>query len=143
MPPPTSKVKFFFDGISINIKQRRRLKAFVHDIFKKEKKSLHQINYVFCKDKRLLAINREYLGHDYYTDIITFDLSENRNAIRAEVYVSADRVRENAAIHEVTIDREFQRVIFHGALHLCGYADKTLTDRKRMRNREEYYLARF
>lgn len=143
MSSPGSKVKFFFDAVSITLKERRQLKVFIENIFKREKKRLDEINYVFCNDKRLLAINRDYLGHDYYTDIITFDLSKNKSAITAEVYISADRVRENAAIHTVTMNRELQRVIFHGALHLCGYADKTSAEKKRMRKRENYYLTKF
>lgn len=143
MPRVNYKVKFFFDQASINIKARKQLKLFVESIFRREKKSLREINYVFCNDKRLLAINREYLGHNYYTDIIAFDLSEKSDAIIAEVYISVDRVRENAIIHKSTVKRELQRVIFHGALHLCGYKDKTTTDKEQMGQREDYYLAKF
>ena len=143
MPPASSKVKFFFDEVCIHIKDRGRLKVFVEDIFRREKKRLNKLNYVFCSDTRLLSINREYLGHDYYTDIISFDLSENANAIIGEVYISADRVRENAAIHNVSVKRELHRVIFHGALHLCGYKDKTQTDKERMRKKEDHYLAKY
>jgi rRNA maturation RNase YbeY len=143
MPPMSSKVKFFFDEVKINIKKRKELKYFIEFIFKNEHKSLGLINYIFCTDNKLLLINREYLKHDYLTDIITFDLSEKGKPIIADIYISTDRVKENAIELSDPFMLELCRVIFHGALHLCGYNDKTTLDKKKMRMIENYYLKKF
>jgi rRNA maturation RNase YbeY len=135
-----SKVYFFFDNVSINLRERTRLKALVEGIFKKEKKRLATLNYIFCSDRALLRINQEYLEHDFYTDIITFDLSESPGEIAGEIYISVDRVRDNARQHKISFQSELLRVIFHGALHLCGFDDKTEKDKSLMRDRENYYL---
>ena len=103
---------------------------------------MQSINYIFCTDKRLLEINRQFLKHDYFTDIITFDLSTT-DRTEAEVYISVDRVRENAKDLDSTFKAEILRVIFHGALHLCGYDDKATSAAKKMRKREDYYLNLF
>lgn len=125
---------------SITIPERRRLKQFLAALFKKEGCKLAELNYIFCSDRYLLAINRQYLGHDFYTDIITFDLSEKGQAINAEVYISVDRVQENARKYDTSLKKELHRVLFHGALHLCGYKDKTASERQEMREMEEKYL---
>ncbi|MEI8073528.1 MAG: rRNA maturation RNase YbeY [Bacteroidota bacterium] len=116
------------------------LKHFVELLFKKEKKPLVELTYVFCSDEYLLDINRNYLKHDYYTDIITFDLSENPKQTIGEIYVSLDRIKDNAKTLKTSLKDETLRVIFHGALHLCGYKDKSKTDISTMRRKEDYYL---
>lgn len=140
--PSKSKVCFFFEKRGLSLKNRTELKAFIDSIFIKEKKRLGSINFIFCSDKRLLEINRQFLNHDYYTDIITFDLSESE-LILAEVYISIDRVRENATAEGISLKSELHRVIFHGVLHLCGYKDKSKSDIQSMRNKEEYYLKKY
>ena len=125
---------------SIDLRDRLRLKQFLATLFKKEGKTLGELQYIFCSDDYLLEINRQYLGHDYYTDIITFDLSEKGQAINAEIYISVDRVRDNAREYGGSVKAELHRVIFHGALHLCGYKDKTAAQVKEMRQMEERYL---
>jgi len=135
-----SKVYFFFDNVIINLRARGRLKALVESIFKKEKKKLVNLNYIFCSDQALLKINRDYLQHDFYTDIITFDLSDSPGNIIGEIYISVDRVKDNAKINDSSFSSELRRVIFHGALHLCGFDDKTERQKARMRSREDYYL---
>lgn len=100
------------------------------------------VNYIFCTDKALLKINQDFLKHDYYTDIITFDLSEGDEVV-AEIYISIDRVKDNARKLGVSFQRELHRVIFHGALHLCGYKDKSPKDSTMMRNREDFYLKKY
>lgn len=125
---------------SADLRDRTRLKKFLASLFKKEGKLLEELQYIFCSDDYLLKINRQYLEHDYYTDIITFDLSENGQPIHAEIYISIDRVRENAREFGSSVKNEMHRVIFHGALHLCGYKDKTPAQRKQMRQMEEKYL---
>ena len=101
------------------------------------------MNYIFCNDKRLLDINQQYLKHDYYTDIITFNLSEEDNKITGEIYISVDRVKENAELLGLSTAAELHRVIFHGALHLCGYKDKTSGEKVKMRGKEDYYLFKY
>ncbi len=119
------------------------MKDFIAAIFKKEGKGLSLINYVFCSDEYLLQINRDFLQHDYYTDIITFGLSAPKAPIEAEVYISLDRVKDNAKTQKTTYREELLRVIFHGALHLCGYKDKSAAQAKTMREKEDQYLRLF
>jgi rRNA maturation RNase YbeY len=137
------QVQFFFLDHNISLKNRNALKVFINQIFNKEKKRLGQLTYVFCSDEYLLNINKAHLKHDYYTDIITFDLSESENETIGEIYISIDRVRENASTIGVSIKEEFHRVIFHGALHLCGYKDKTPKHVKEMRAAEDRYLSAY
>lgn len=139
--PSKSKVYFFFDNVRISLRNRTKLKRSIELIFKKEKKSLLNLNYIFCSDKKLLDINRQYLKHDFYTDIITFDLSEENNKIVGEIYISIDRVLENSKSLKVPFPKELSRVIFHGALHLCGYKDKTNKQKLLIRKIEDYYIA--
>ncbi len=122
--------------------RRTILKKNIQVIFRKEGKNLEFINFVFCSDKVLLKINRKYLKHDYYTDIITFDLSET-GAVMGDIYISIDRVSENARKLGVSFKSEIHRVIFHGVLHLCGYNDKTKAEMKKIRKKEEFYLAMY
>ena len=99
------------------------------------------MNYIFCSDKQLLEINRKYLGKDYYTDIITFDLSDNKSYVRGESYISIERARDNAKALAIPFSAELHRVVFHGALHLCGYEDNTKKNILLMRKKEDYYLS--
>ena len=123
------------------LKQRRLLKKFIIQLFIKEKKSLQSIDIIFCSDEYLLEINKQHLQHDFYTDIITFDLSESpSNPIIGELYISIDRVKDNAALRDEKFSTELLRVIFHGLLHLCGFKDKTKSDIKTMREKEDEYL---
>ena len=107
-----------------------------------EGKSLKNLQYVFCSDAYLLHINQQYLQHDDFTDIITFDLSAGED-IEGEIYISSERVRENAGLHGNSFQHEMQRVIFHGALHLCGYKDKKKSEIQTMRDKEDAYLRLF
>ena len=118
------------------------MKAFLVRLFQKEKKKLEGLNYIFCDDEYLLGINRDFLKHDYYTDIITFDLSAGPATI-GEIYISIDRVKDNAQQLKQPVSKELQRVIFHGALHLCGYKDKRPADIKLMRSKEDHYINLF
>jgi len=138
-----SKVYFFFEDNRISLKNRTILKRFIETIFVKEQKNLKSVNYIFCSDNELLRLNQLYLGHNYYTDIITFDLSENGNSISGEVYISVSRVKENARKIRTTITSELHRVIFHGALHLCGYKDKLPEELAEMRKAEDQYLKQY
>lgn len=141
--PPASKVNFFFSGSRPTLGDRLRLKKFIISIFKQEKKQLESISFIFTNDEILYKINKEYLARDYYTDIITFELSAKTHPRLSEVYISCERVKENARIHKSSFKEELHRVIFHGVLHLCGYNDKTKKQSKDMRNRENYYLDKY
>ncbi len=127
----------------ITLKERNRLKKYIKSLFKKESKSLNSLSLVFCSDKYLLNINKEFLNHNYYTDIITFDLSTDTNLIDAEIYISIERVKENAKTFKSTIKTELHRVIFHGVLHLCGYQDKSQSQKTIMRNKEDQALKKY
>jgi probable rRNA maturation factor len=138
----TSRVCFFFEYKKFTLKSREHLKTFIESVFRKHKKKVSSINYIFCSDKRLLEINRQFLGHDYYTDIITFDLSET-DLIDAEVYISVERVKENARKLGTSLKSELHRVIFHGVLHLCGFPDKTFKQKQKMRQMEDLLLGQY
>ncbi len=140
--PSKSKVCFFFQDVKASLVNRDKLKKYIQSVFKKECKKLESLNYIFCTDKTLLEINRKYLKHDFYTDIITFDLSET-DAVRAEIYISVDRVRDNALKLGLSFKSEFHRVVFHGVLHLCGYKDKTKSEMKIIREKEDYHLEKY
>jgi len=143
LSPLSSKVNFFSEDVRSNLKNRKALKSFIEFIFKCEKSSLRSINYIFCTDKKLREINKQYLNHDYFTDIITFNLSEPGKPIISEVYVSIDRIKENAKNIGISYKSELHRVLFHGVLHLCGYSDKRQTDKLIMRSREDFYLLKY
>ena len=136
-------VQFFSADLPIPLRERNRLKVFLHALFRKEGRKIGKLNYIFCSDEYLLDINKTYLRHDYYTDILSFDLSDNAGDVLGEIYISVDRVRENARQVNETVRREIHRVIIHGALHLCGYRDKTKAQQVLMRIKEEEYLKRY
>jgi len=119
------------------------LKAFILDIFKNEKIAINSLTYIFCSDAFLLRMNRDFLQHDYYTDIITFGLSEKGQPVEAEVYISIDRLKDNALTIGTSYKQETLRVIFHGVLHLCGYKDKKKSEIALMRAKEDQYLRLF
>lgn len=136
----TTKVHFFSRDVSPRLENTTRLKGFIELIFKNEMRTLDSINYIFCSDKDILEINRKYLNHDFYTDVITFDLSEDNKVVFAEVYVSIERVGDNAKQLGLTKKSELHRVLFHAALHLCGYNDKKKKDKEAMRTKENELL---
>lgn len=116
------------------------MKALLGELLKKEKVAFDTIQFILVSDDALLEVNRSYLNHDYYTDIITFDLSAPGAAKVSDIYISLDRVEENAKNYNESRLNELRRVMIHGCLHLCGYKDKLKTDRVKMREREDYYL---
>jgi probable rRNA maturation factor len=135
----SSTIWFHFEK-RISLKDRQIIKTTLNALFKREKKKLAELRYIFVSDARLLEINQQFLKHDFYTDIITFPLSEPGQPISGEIYISVDRVRENAREFGSSLKKELLRVIFHGALHLCGYSDKTTREEKKMRQMEEKYM---
>jgi len=133
-------VHFYFEKVGLTLKERGKLKCFINSLIAKEKKNLNNLNYIFCNDNALLEINRKYLNHNFYTDVISFDLSSSRKEILADVYISVDRIRENAKSFKTTLKEELHRVMLHGLLHLCGYNDKTEVQRQLIRKKEDFYL---
>jgi rRNA maturation RNase YbeY len=137
---PEKAIRFFYLSEGITLRSRKKLKHFMNDLLKREGKTLGHVNFIFCSDEYLLDINKEYLKHNFYTDIITFDLSEDIKSVEAEIYISTDRVRDNASHLGVSIKMETLRVVFHGLLHLCGYNDKTQKEKKAIRQQEDHYM---
>ena len=117
-----------------------KIRWLVSRLFKEFGKSASAVNYVFCGDDTLLRINRQYLHHDTLTDIITFDLSDSFSEVVADIYISVERVRDNASGLSVPFSRELERVIIHGALHLVGFKDKTKGEKAKIRSAEDKYL---
>ena len=131
-------IQFFFENID-KITIDSTLAVWLEDIILTEGKKPGEINYIFCDDEYLLQVNKEYLQHDYYTDIITFDYVKGKT-ISGDIFVSLPRIFDNAETLSKDFDSEFFRVLAHGILHLCGYKDKTDEEISEMRNKEDYYL---
>lgn len=137
------QVSFHFAAQHCTLTHRTVLKQFLVSLFKKEKTPLESLTYIFCSDIYLLEINRQHLQHDYFTDIITFNMADKFQPVMGEIYISIDRVKDNAHSFGVSFKQELHRVIFHGALHLCGYKDKTQQQETLMRSMENKYLKRY
>jgi len=134
-------INLFFEDVEIPNLQAPILIDWLSTVCLEEGKFLDEVNLIFCSDEYLLKMNVEYLQHDYYTDIISFDYCE-ANRILGDLFISKDRVLDNADQNNVTFDLELQRVIVHGVLHLCGYKDKSEEEEKLMRTKEDYYLSK-
>ncbi|MEQ9402300.1 MAG: rRNA maturation RNase YbeY [Cyclobacteriaceae bacterium] len=130
-------VHFFTEEISFNLEKPSLYSSWVQSIIENHNAKPGDINYIFCSDDYLLKINQKHLDHDYYTDIVTFDHSENETQIDADIFISIDRVRENALTGNAEFSNELSRVMAHGLLHLLGYSDKTASEKKVMREKEE------
>lgn len=139
----SSEINFHFLSPAVVLKERKRLKAFIYTKVEAHKHAIDTIDIILCSDDYLLDINRRFLKHDFLTDIITFDNSEKSGHIRSDVFVSVDRVRENAKFYGVSLKEELHRVIFHGILHLLGYKDKTSKDVAVMRQNEQLWLREY
>lgn len=122
--------------------QEKEFITWLENVGKAELKNISSLTYIFCSDEYILDINIKYLGHDYYTDIITFPYREGDD-IESDLYISLERVKENAEDFEVAFDEELKRVMVHGLLHLIGYSDKSEDDIHVMREKENYYIATF
>ena len=136
------QVHFHFQT-QTTLKHRKLLKAFISNMFNIEKANAERLSIIFCSDAYLLIINKRYLQHNYFTDIITFNLSPLDAPIEGEIYISVDTVHVNSAEYNVTKEEELHRVVFHGVLHLCGYGDSSLAEKKLMRQKEDKYIKRY
>lgn len=139
---PQQPIEFFFEDVETELPDVAKLREWLLSAAAAEGKPVFEINYIFCSDEYLRGINVEFLDHDYYTDIITFDNSEGGAQMRGEIYISTERVAENAQTHGVSFAHELCRVMVHGVLHLAGYGDKTPGQEAAMRGREDFYLAK-
>jgi probable rRNA maturation factor len=135
-------IHFFEEDVTYKLKDKLKVKQWIKDTIVAEGYKLQELTYVFCSDAYLLQINQQYLDHDTYTDIITFDNSEYEGEIVGDIFISIPRIRENAVKFKVSETDELHRVIIHGALHLLGYKDKTPADNKNMTQKEDHYLAK-
>jgi len=133
-------IQFHTADLGITLPGKTILKTLLSDLFRKEGKQLAGLSIVFCSDEYLLELNRQFLQHDYYTDILTFLMSERGAPVEGELYISIDRVRDNARALGVPAMHELRRVILHGSLHLCGYKDKLKKDQALIRQKEDRYL---
>lgn len=134
-------INYFFENIDTrNIYPD--ITAWLENLIITEDKKPGDISYIFCDDDYLLKVNQDYLDHDYYTDVITFDYVKGKT-ISGDIFVSLPRILENADLLSQDFEREFRRVLAHGVLHLCGYKDKSESDAREMREKEEFYLAKF
>tara|TARA_B110000263_G_scaffold215327_1_gene200251 strand:+ start:414 stop:875 length:462 start_codon:yes stop_codon:yes gene_type:complete len=132
---------FFSENKNFKISNKKEIRALLKKICKKENKKISFINYVFCSDNRLLEINKKYLNHTSLTDVVTFDFSTNKKNIEGDVYISIDRVKENAKKYKETFKKELLRIIIHGLLHLIGFLDKTKEEKNTMTLKENEYLS--
>ena len=132
---------FFSENKNFKISNKKEIRALLKKICKKENKKISFINCVFCSDNRLLEINKKYLNHTYLTDVVTFDFTINKKNIEGDIYISIDRVKENAKKYKETFKKELLRVIIHGLLHLIGFLDKTKEEKNTMTLKENEYLS--
>jgi probable rRNA maturation factor len=138
----SKSILFFFEDVSFSFQKRALTRTWLERVAKKEHKKITALNYVFCSDEYLLSMNKTHLQHDTYTDIITFGYSAKGSPeITGDIFISIDRVKENAKTYQTTFQKERQRVMAHGLLHLCGYKDKSSSEKKTMREKEELALA--
>lgn len=136
-------IHFFSEDTKFKLCEKLKRKNWLKEIAHTEGFKIKELNYIFCSDEYLYQINMEYLHHDDYTDIITFDHSENKKSIEGDIFISIDRVKENAQKHQQLEERELSRVVAHGLFHLLGYKDKTDSDARVMREREEFAIDLF
>jgi probable rRNA maturation factor len=135
-------IQFFEEDIAYKLKDKARVRQWINETVLAEGYKLKELTYIFCSDAYLLQINQQYLDHDTYTDIVTFDNSEIEGVVIGDIFISIDRIKENAAKFEVTETTELHRVIIHGVLHLLGYTDKSAADKKKMTQKEDFYLSK-
>jgi len=135
------QIQFFSEDTSFTPDLKDSISLWIQNSIIHEKLQLISLNFIFCSDEYLLSINQEYLKHDYYTDIITFDNSIEPEKLEGDIFISVDRVEENAGQNSVTFQEELKRVLIHGVLHLCGYNDKTIDEKELMTEKENAYLS--
>jgi len=134
-------INFFSEETDFKLNQQKSIQSWISTIINTEGYGLKQLNYIFCSDEYLYNMNQEYLNHDTYTDIITFDNSEKDKTIESDIFISIDRIKENAQLQQTDFENELDRVLIHGVLHLMGWNDKTDALKKQMRLKEDACLS--
>ena len=134
-------IHFFSEDVDFFLPHQELIRPWIYSVICIEKHELTEINFIFCSDSYLLNVNKTFLHHDYYTDIITFDNSDTQANIESDIFISIDRVKENAHQLQVGFIEELHRVMIHGVLHLLGWNDKTPQEQARMREKEEACLS--
>lgn len=137
-----AKISFFTEDIDYTLKHKIIIRNWITETIITEGYQLSELNFILCSDAYLLRINQDYLQHDDYTDVITFDNSEELKTIVGDIFISIERIKENAASFSSTVLHELCRVMIHGTLHLLGYKDKSKADKSLMTQKEDFYLAK-
>jgi len=136
------QIWFFNEGVNYTLKNKKKLRKWIIDSIMAENYQPGIINIIFCSDKELIAINKKYLEKDYLTDVITFDMSEIESEVSGDIFISVERVRENAKRFSQSIEKEMNRIVIHGVLHLVGYNDSSKEEKQLMVVKENFYLTR-
>lgn len=136
------KINFFTEDTNYILKGKTAIRKWIEAAIVTEGYTLTELNFIFCSDEYLLRINQDFLQHDYYTDVITFDNSETPKTILGDIFISIDRVKDNAKQNGATILDELCRIMIHGTLHLLGYKDKTKKAKTEMTTKEDFYLGK-
>ncbi len=136
-----NSIHFFEEDIKFLLKDKRKLRNWFRATILEEGGMPETLNFIFCSDNYLLNINTSYLNHNTFTDIITFDLSDDNQSVSGDIFISIERVKENAKTFKIAFQKELHRVLIHGILHLLGYKDKTPPQENEMRSKEDYYLS--
>lgn len=139
---PNSAIHFHFEDVQLNSFKEANTKAWITRSIETEKKQVGVLNYIFCSDQYLLKINQDYLNHNTFTDIVTFNYVEN-NVISGDLFISIDRVKDNSIDFKNSFSQELNRVLIHGVLHLIGYNDKSTKEVQEIRAKEDFYLTLF
>ena len=134
-------IRFFSEDVDFKPPYPRKTVAWIRNCIEREKHRVKELNYIFCSDEYLYNINVQYLNHRTYTDIITFDSSDTPGILEGDIYISIDRVKENARKEDTSFQTELHRVMIHGVLHLMGYSDKAEAQKSQMRKKEDAYLS--
>ena len=135
-----SSISFFNADVSYVLRSKNGIRLWLSDVIKKEGFQLGELSIILCSDEYLFKMNVQYLKHKTYTDIITFDQSESKNEVSGELFLSIDRIKDNAKTLNINLIDELHRVIVHGTLHLCGYSDKDPKSKLKMTQKENFYL---
>lgn len=138
-------VRYYNDQTTYRLREKRKVAAWLKEVAREEGYALGDVTYIFCSSEVHRKMNIDFIGHDYFTDVITFDYSDlkGEGVVSGDIFIDVDTVKDNARIYGATPRREMLRVVVHGLLHLCGQKDKTPRAEKQMHRKEDYYLAKF
>lgn len=134
-------IYFFCEDVEYTLKNKKIVRQWISSTIKAEGiEEIEELSFIYCSDEYLLSINQQYLNHDTYTDIITFDNSDVEEMLSGDIFISYERVKENATLYNISTRHEMHRIMIHGVLHLCGYLDKTKKEKEIMTQKEDFYL---